>query len=72
MGVVLQRQRVREYDGMSRIELDPKEKRHILVERNRKKIVDKFKKIGYIYITLDLIGYRSGSMNEIFGAKKSS
>lgn len=71
-GLGFHRCRVREYDGMSRIELDPKEIRHILVERNRKKIVDKFKKIGYIYITLDLMGYRSGSMNEIFGAKKSS
>ncbi len=67
-----QKCRVREYDGMSRIELDPKEIRKIFVERKTKKIVDKFNKIGYIYITLDLAGYRSGSMNEIVRMKKSS
>jgi uncharacterized protein len=27
--------------------------------------VEKFKKLNYIYITLDLEGYRTGSMNEV-------
>ena len=30
----------------------------------RKKVVDRLKSLGYKYITLDLEGYRSGSMNE--------
>jgi uncharacterized protein len=36
----------------------------LLVEK-RAKIVNKFKDIGYTYITIDLEGYRSGSMNEV-------
>jgi uncharacterized protein len=30
----------------------------------RKKIISKLKQLGFIYITLDLQGYRTGSMNE--------
>jgi PP-loop superfamily ATP-utilizing enzyme len=29
--------------------------------------VKKLKSIGFSYVTLDLEGYRSGSMNEVFG-----
>jgi uncharacterized protein len=35
----------------------------------RKKIIAKLKKIGFIYITLDLQGYRTGSMNEELNEK---
>jgi uncharacterized protein len=35
----------------------------------RKKIIAKLKKLGFIYITLDLQGYRSGSMEESIGEK---
>jgi uncharacterized protein len=35
----------------------------------RKKIIAKLKKLGFIYITLDLQGYRSGSMEEILREK---
>ena len=31
----------------------------------RKELVDKFKAIGYQYVTLDLQGYRTGSLNEV-------
>ena len=33
--------------------------------KHRKKIVTKLKDIGYTYITLDIEGYRTGSMNEV-------
>jgi len=33
-------------------------------EENRFKIVQEFKKYGFTYVTLDLLGYRCGSMNE--------
>jgi len=35
----------------------------------RKKIIDKLKQLGFIYIALDLQGYRSGSMNEELNEK---
>ena len=33
-------------------------------------VVDHFKQLGFAYVTLDLAGFRSGSMNEVL--KKSS
>jgi len=56
--------RVRHHDQKTaRIEVMP-EDLPLLVEK-REKIVNKFKDIGYTYITIDLEGYRSGSMNEV-------
>ncbi|PXV63236.1 uncharacterized protein C7954_13212 [Halanaerobium congolense] len=56
--------RVRHHDqNTARIEVMP-EKLPLLIEK-REKIVNKFKDIGYTYITIDLEGYRSGSMNEV-------
>jgi len=57
--------RVRHYDTTARIELDADEFAKIMDESIRGKIVHRFKEIGYIYITLDLEGFRSGSMNEV-------
>jgi len=34
------------------------------VDSIREMIVEKFKQLGYAYTTLDLLGYRTGSMNE--------
>lgn len=57
--------RVRHYDTTARIELDADEFAKIMDKTIREKIVRRFKDIGYIYITLDLEGFRSGSMNEV-------
>ena len=32
---------------------------------NRDRIVEELKALGYAYVTLDLQGFRSGSMNEV-------
>jgi uncharacterized protein len=53
--------RVRHYDGLCRIEV-PKDDIPQLLTR-RKQIVDNLKKLGYNFITVDLEGYRTGSMN---------
>lgn len=55
--------RLRHYNGLCRIEV-PRRDIPFLVNK-RARIVDKFKKMGYNYITLDLEGYRTGSMNEV-------
>jgi uncharacterized protein len=55
--------RVRDYGSVARIEILAKEFPKLLRVRNR--LIRKFKALGYTYITLDLEGYRSGSMNEI-------
>ena len=57
--------RVRHHETIARIEILP-EDIHILTNSPvREELTVKFKKIGFTYVTLDLEGYRSGSMNEI-------
>ncbi len=56
--------RVRIHDKMARIEIEPKEFRRLLEEETRTRIIEAFKEYGFTYITMDLMGYRTGSMNE--------
>ena len=55
--------RVRLYDRLARIEVDPESLKRLI--KFRKRIIERFKKLGFIYITMDLAGYRTGSMNEV-------
>ncbi len=56
--------RVRFHGEIARIELDEKETPAIFNGGLRKRIIDRFKEIGFTYIAIDLEGYRTGSMNE--------
>jgi uncharacterized protein len=56
--------RVRHHGDTARIEVNPKDMKLFFKESYREKIVKKFKQLGYTYTTLDLRGYRTGSMNE--------
>lgn len=56
--------RVRHYGTTARIEVDPEDMPLMCDKENRQRIVRYFKGLGYRYITLDLAGYRTGSMNE--------
>ncbi len=55
--------RVRDHDGLARIEV-PQEHVPRIVEL-RGTIVSALKALGYTYVSLDLQGFRSGSMNEV-------
>lgn len=55
--------RARHYNDLCRIEVLPKDIKYLLAKS--KDIVDNFKKLGYNYVTVDLQGFRTGSMNEI-------
>lgn len=55
--------RLRHYNGLCRIEVAQNEIAKILNKRDL--LVEKLKKLGYNYITLDLEGYRTGSLNEL-------
>lgn len=57
--------RLRHYNGLCRIEVDKNNLARLLAKR--RVIVDKLKSLGYNYITLDLEGYRTGSLNEVIG-----
>ncbi len=57
--------RVRHHDNIARIEVKPTDFLKICDEALRLEIISHFKGLGYTYVTLDLIGFRSGSMNEV-------
>jgi uncharacterized protein len=57
--------RVRHYGNLARIELLKEEMVRLMDGSLREKVVGHLKEIGYRYITLDLQGFRSGSMNEV-------
>jgi conserved hypothetical protein TIGR00268 len=56
--------RVRYHGNLARIETDEAGFDTLLNKEIRTKIHDKFKAIGFTYVSLDLKGYRTGSMNE--------
>lgn len=56
--------RVRIHGTIARIEVLPDEFPELIEEKNRLKIVTEFEKYGFTYISMDLKGYRTGSMNE--------
>jgi len=56
--------RVRSHGDLARIEVLQQEIDKFFDETFRNEITQKFKNIGFTYITLDLSGYRTGSMNE--------
>jgi uncharacterized protein len=57
--------RVRHYPNLARIEVYPEEISRLMNGPLREKVVSRLKEIGYQYVTLDLQGFRSGSMNEV-------
>jgi pyridinium-3,5-biscarboxylic acid mononucleotide sulfurtransferase len=56
--------RVRHHGPLARIEVAPEEFSALMKPAVRDKTVARFKKLGYLYVTLDLAGYRTGSLNE--------
>jgi uncharacterized protein len=57
--------RVRTHGTIARLELGPEEDAAALLKNGtRRGLVAKLKALGYKYVTLDLEGYRTGSMNE--------
>ncbi len=64
--------RVRHHERLARIELPPEELGRLLEDGRRERIVARLRELGYLYVTVDLQGFRSGSANEIlkWNAKK--
>lgn len=56
--------RVRIHGTIARIEVLPEELEKLVQEDYRKKIYESLKAFGFTYVTMDLGGYRTGSMNE--------
>ncbi|HEY3396925.1 MAG TPA: ATP-dependent sacrificial sulfur transferase LarE [Armatimonadota bacterium] len=56
--------RVRHHGDLARIELEAPDLARLVDEPLRSATVEHFKALGFLYVTMDLQGFRSGSMNE--------
>lgn len=56
--------RVRHHPPIARLEVPPQDWERVLAEGTRQRIVAKLRELGYLYVALDLAGYRSGSLND--------
>jgi len=63
--------RVRHHGDTARIEVLPDEIDKLLARNIREEVTRRLKKLGYTYVTLDLEGYRTGSLNEILRKKRN-
>jgi uncharacterized protein len=57
--------RVRHHDQIARIEVSSTEREKFFDINLMDQIGAKFREIGFTYVTLDILGYRTGSMNEV-------
>ncbi|MGC8787307.1 MAG: ATP-dependent sacrificial sulfur transferase LarE [Anaerolineae bacterium] len=56
--------RVRHHPPIARLEIQPQDWERVLAEGTRQRIVARLRELGYLYVALDLTGYRSGSLND--------
>lgn len=57
--------RVRMHGSCARIELSPKEISRLAVPGTRISVAKKFRALGFTFVSVDLDGYRMGSLNEV-------
>ncbi len=62
--------RVRHHERIARIEVERSELPRLIDEEISRQVTRSLRDIGYLYVTVDLQGYRTGSMNEAFFKKK--
>ena len=56
-------ERVRMHGNIARIEVPPEDIPGLAADEIREAVYDKFREIGFLFVTLDMKGYKSGSMN---------
>lgn len=64
--------RVRHHGEIARIEVSQEERCKFFDLNTMDHIGGKFKEIGFTYVTLDILGYRTGSMNEVLSEDEKS
>jgi pyridinium-3,5-biscarboxylic acid mononucleotide sulfurtransferase len=68
-GLGFRQLRVRHHGDVARIEVEPGEIARLASPDIRRQVAEKFKALDYLYTTLDLNGYRMGSMNAVLDPK---
>ena len=64
--------RVRHNGNTARIEVPEEDIAALVVPETRAEVVKRLREAGYTYVTLDLAGYRSGSLNEVLSVASRS
>lgn len=64
--------RVRHHGKLARIEVERAELARLVEDQTSRAVTEGLRAIGYLYVTVDLQGFRSGSMNEGFFKKKTA
>jgi uncharacterized protein len=64
--------RVRHHDRLARLELPADELPRLWEDGRHATIVRKLRELGYIYVTVDLAGFQSGSANLLLGLKRGT
>jgi uncharacterized protein len=62
--------RVRSSGDTAKIELPSEEIQQFILNTDLPKLITKFKELGFVYVTLDLEGYRSGKLNQVLTWQK--
>lgn len=68
----LRQVRVRHHEEIARIEVSPKERNVFFDLELMDKVGAKLREIGFTYVTLDILGYRTGSMNEVLSDEEKN
>jgi pyridinium-3,5-biscarboxylic acid mononucleotide sulfurtransferase len=66
-GLGFRQLRVRHHDDIARIEVEVQDIPRLMESETRAKVAREFRALGYLYVTVDLEGYMSGSMNKTLG-----
>jgi uncharacterized protein len=61
--------RVRHHDTLARIEVPADAMPRLLDPAVREHVASELRRLGYLWVTLDLAGFRSGSLNDVLPAK---
>jgi uncharacterized protein len=62
--------RVRHHDRLARLELAREEMARLWEDSRHEAIVARLRELGYVYVTVDLAGFQSGSANLLLGLRK--
>jgi len=63
--------RVRHHDRLARLEIPREEMARLWEDGRHEALVRRFRELGYVYVTLDLAGFQSGSANLILPLKRA-
>ena len=64
--------RVRHHEDIARIEVLEEDLATLCTEPIRSRLLERAQEAGYLYLTVDLKGYRTGSMNETLTGKQKT